>query len=979
MKTMYQKLLLLLLMLPLNVLAQSTVTGNVRDNATGEPLPGVNVIVQGTTNGTATDMDGNFTLSNVNNGDSLAFSFIGFAGQVVTYTGQDSINIILQEDATQLEEVVVIGYGSVRRRDATGSLSNVTAEDFNRGAVVTAENLINGRVAGVTINSTGQPGAGGVIRIRGGASLNAGNDPLLVIDGLPITNSNAGGASSILASLNPNDIESFTVLKDASATAIYGSRASNGVIIITTKKGGRELAVDYNFQYGSGVVANKIDVLSADEFRAQIVNRLPNSVGLLGEANTDWQDEIYRRTDLVDNNINIRGMLFKAIPTRLSVGNTYQEGLRLTNTFNRTTTSLAMNPTFFDNHLKINFNGNFSRERNRYAGAQEGAAIRFDPTQPVRDPDSPFGGFFEYSPGDGTLTGNVARNPVAALLQRRDVSTGNRFYGNFEVDYSLHFLPELRAVVNLGFDQSKFDGSNTVPSNAATGFVQNDMPMGSNTRYWSFRKNRLLDAYLVYKNTAGAFDYEVTGGYSYQKFDSQDFTTQDIINPNAQADINTRPDITLLAFFGRANFSYNNKYLLTLTYRRDGSSRFDKEYRWGNFPAAAFAWKIRDDFFADSSTLSDLKLRLGYGVTGQQDIGDAGYLYLSTYNLGTDVSQIYLGNTPIVIGVPGFYNNEIAWEETTQYNVGLDYGLFNNRITGSVDAFYKESTNLLTYGPVADGANLGNQGFQNVGSFTTKGIEFAIDAAIIDNADVQWNVNFNATHYQRKITELLNNSDIKDIGTVTGGTGTAIGIFREGANPSSFFVYKQLYDTNGNPIEGAYADLNGDNIINGDDRYIFRNADPKVTLGFASNFNYLNFDLYFNLRASIGNRLYNNVNANLAQWDRLQDQSVLGNVPAAVTDSNFNTPTTEVLLSDYYIEDASFLRMDNITLGYTFRKWLNEKTSLRIYTGMQNVFVLTNYSGLDPEVFNTAANSQGIDNTIYPRPRTFLVGANFKF
>ncbi len=971
MKTMYQKLLFLLLMLPFSMLAQSTVTGNVRDNATGEPLPGVNVIVEGTTNGTATDMDGNYTLSNVKQGDRLVFSFIGYASQTAEYKGS-ALNIGLSEDAQQLGEVVVIGYGSVKKSDATGSVATVTSRDFNRGANVTAENLIQGRVAGVTLNQTGQPGSGATIRIRGGASLSASNDPLIVIDGLPLTNSNAGGASSILASINPNDIESFNILKDASATAIYGSRASNGVIIITTKKGGKELAVDYNFQYGSGKAASKVNVFSADEFRAQTALHNPSGVALLGTANTDWQDEIYRRTDLVDNNVNIRGSLFKTIPTRLSVGNTYQEGLRLTNSFNRTTTSLAMNPSFFDNHLKINFNGNYSHERNRFAGAQEGAAIRFDPTQPVYDANSPYGGFFEYyNHTTGTLIGNVARNPVAALLQRRDISSGNRVYGNFQVDYAFHFLPELRAVLNVGFDQSKFDGSNTAAANAATSFVQNDVPQGSNTQYWSYRKNKLFDGYLVYKNTFGKFDFDLTGGYSYQKFDANNFTTGDLFNPNRVQDIDTAYDITLLAYFGRANFSWDNKYLLTLSGRNDYTSRVRQHN--GFFPGAAFAWKIKEEsFLKDSKTLSDLKLRLSYGVTGQQDLLNAGNIYLQTTALGSNVSQYYLGNTPITIGLPQFFNFDIAWEKTAQYDAGIDYGFLNNRLTGVVDVFYKESRDLVTYGPVADGSNFGNQGFQNVGKFTTKGIEFSVNAKVIDSEDMNWNVNFNATHYQRKVTELLNHSDIAQ-GDVDGGTGVKGQIFSEGWNPSSFYVYKQLYNANGAPVEGAYADLNGDGVINGNDRYIFRNADPKVTMGFASNFNWKGFDFYFNLRASIGNRLLNNVNANLAQYNRLQDQAVLGNIPTAVTDSGFTTPTQELLLSDYFIEDASFLRMDNITLGYTFKKWLSEKGSVRFYTGMQNVFVVTNYSGLDPEV------TGGIDKTIYPRPRTFLVGANFKF
>ncbi len=972
MKTMYQKFLLLLLMLPLTALAQSTVTGNVRDNATGEPLPGVNVTVEGTTNGTSTDMDGNFTLSNVSTGSRLVFSFIGYANYAVEYTGQSGISVSLTEDTRQLEEVVVIGYGTVKRKDATGSLTQVTSEEFNRGAVITPENLIQGRVPGVVINTSGAPGSGSAIRIRGGASLNASNDPLIVINGLPISNNNAGGATSILASINPNDIESFTVLKDASATAIYGSRASNGVIIITTKKGNNDLAVEYNFQYGSGKVANKIDVFSADEFRAQIAEREPSRVALLGTANTDWQDEIYRRTDLIDNNISIRGSLFKAVPARLSIGNTYQEGLRLTNDFNRTTTSLSLNPSFFDNHLRINVNANYSNERNRFADGVEGAAIRFDPTQPVYDNSLNFGGFFQYTYNNGqNLTANQARNPVASLLQRYNASKVNRVYGNAELDYKLHFLPELRAVVFMGYDETKGEGVNIADVRSANGFINNDIPFGSETYYTSYRKNVNLNAYLNYRKAFGSLDLDATAGYDYQKFSSEDYNTGDIANPNSIADVNTAPDIVLVGFFGRANFNLSNKYLLTLSYRHEASSRFSEDNRWGSFPAASLAWKLNEEFFQGSNLVSDLKLRVSWGVTGQQDIS-AAYSYLSRYVLSQPTSQYYFGSVPYLTGVGQFINPDIRWEETTQYNAGIDYGLWNNRISGSLDVFYKQSDDLLTFGPVADGSNFGNQGFQNVGSFTTKGIEFGINAAVIDRESLKWDVNFNASHYQREIKELINNSDIPT-GGISGGTGTNIQLLKEGYNPSSFYVYKQLYDASNNPIEGAYADLNGDGTINERDRYIYKNADPKVTLGFSSNLYFKGFDFYFNLRANIGGRLYNNVNSNLAQWDRLVDQSALGNIPTSVQDSNFNVVGDRVLLSDYYVENASFLRMDNVTLGYTFNNWTNEKTSLRIYTGMQNVFVLTEYSGLDPEVFG------GIDNTIYPRPRTFLVGANLKF
>ncbi|WP_308224794.1 SusC/RagA family TonB-linked outer membrane protein [Flavobacterium sp. J372] len=556
--------------------------------------------------------------------------------------------------------------------------------------------------------------------------------------------------------------------------------------------------------------------------------------------------------------------------------------------------------------------------------------------------------------------------------KEKNKSRVNRIYGNVDFDYRLHFLPEMRAFVSLGFDQSKGEGFNYLPPRSGSGFENGGVPFGTDSEYTSYRKNANLDAYLNYKKDIGRLNVDATAGYNYQKFDAEDFNTGDRVNPNSIADVNTAPDIVLVGFFGRGILTWADKYLLTLTYRHEASSRFSEDNRWGSFPSAALAWRISEEsFLKGSNTLSDLKLRASWGVTGQQDIS-AAYSYLQRYILSQPTSQYSFDGTPSQTAIAQFINTEIKWEETMQYNVGIDYGLFNNRITGSIDAFYKESSDLLTFGPVADGSNFGNQGFQNVGKFTTKGIEFSVDASVVNIDRVKWNVNFNASHYQREITKLINNSEIPT-GGIAGGTGTTIQLLKEGFNPSSFYVYKQLYDANNNPIEGAYADLNGDGTINDRDRYIYKNADPKVTLGFASNFNAYNFDLYFNLRASIGGRLYNNVNSNLAQWDRLIDQSALGNVPRSVQDSNFDTVGDRVLLSDYYIENASFLRMDNVTLGYTFNKWMNDDTSLRIYAGMQNVFLITKYSGIDPEIFG------GIDNTIYPRPRTFLVGANVKF
>jgi len=978
MKTIYKKLLFLLLLLPCTLMAQTTVEGVVVDSKTNQPLPGVNVNVQGTATVTTTDFDGKFKLGKVNNGDNLVFSFIGYQSETVQYAGQSSINVSMVEESSQLQEVVIqIGYGNVKKKDATGSVALVTTKDFNKGSNVTAENLLNGRVAGLTVNTSGAPGSGSEIRIRGGASLFAKNDPLIVIDGLPIENTTNTGSTSILASINPATIESISVLKDASATAIYGSRASNGVIIITTKKGGKKLAVDYNFQYGSGTKFNQVDVFGADEFRAIIAQERPGDVSQLGTANTDWQDEIYRRTDFVDNNISIRGNLFNSIPSRLTIGNTYQEGLRLTNKFNRNTVSLAMNPSYFDNHLKLKLNANFANEKNRFADGVEGAAIRFDPTQPVYDDASIYGGFYEYyNTGNGQLTPQTVRNPVAQLLQTNDNGVNNRFYGNFELDYKFHFFPALRGVVNLGFDESNGERTRIVGTNAASSGSNNNIPFGTNEFSDSTRRNKLLDTYLVYTKNFTDLNFDLTAGYSYQKFEASRFETGNINDPNLPTGATGFPrftpdtDVVLIGFFGRTNLNYKDKYLLTLSYRRDGSSRFSEDNRFGNFPAAAFAWKMNNDFFKESKLITDLKLRLGWGITGQQDIPAAND-YLQQYNIGSGSSQYFFGPSATPIAISNRLSPDLRWEETSTYNVGLDFGIYS-RVNGTLDLFYKESKDLLVDAAVSDGSNFSNRAWQNFVSFTTKGIELGLSIDVVKTDSFDWNVNLNATKFERRIDELIYNADIR-VGDNLAGTGTQGQILREGFSPYSFLLFKQLYDPAGNPIEGAFADLNGDGTINADDKYIYKNPDPDATFGFASTMNYKNLDFSFNLRASVGNRIFNAVDARGAQYDQLTTGGALGNIPTSVLETNFNT-TSVVVLSDRYVENASFLRMDNITLGYTFPKWLEGKASLRLFGGVQNAFVITKYSGLDPEITNN-----GVDGTLYPRQRSLLFGANVKF
>ncbi len=974
MKTFTKSALFLLWLIPMSFFAQSTVTGTVTDAGTGQPIPGVNIIVRGSTNGTSSDFDGNYSLSNLNNGDVLTFSYVGFIPQEVSFTGQASVNITLEEDAAELEQVVLIGYGTSRKKDLTGSVALVTSEDFNTGNNVTAENLFTGRIAGVNINTNGGPAGNSQIRIRGGASLNASNDALIVIDGLPINDpgDEDNGSRSVLSAINPNDIESFSILKDASAAAIYGNRGANGVIIITTKKGKKNLRVSLDTQTSITTANRIVDVFSADEYRALIAEKFPDRVGDLGNANTDWQDEIYRDAFSSIHNLSLSGSLLDILPTRVSIGRADQEGLRKTSKFERTNTSLSLNPRLFNNHLKIDVNANLNFEKNRFAEGVEGDAITFDPTQPVFDSSSPYGGFFEYRNTDGFARPNIQRNPVAKLLQTRNIANVRRYFGNVKLDYQLHFFPDLRAVLNLGMDTSetkRFEERSTESANTFRSEFGEFNGYKSDTDFTS--ENKLLDAYLVYNKKIGGLDIETTAGYSYQKFEIEEFKTEDQRDPNRLPERNIEPDVVLLAYFARANLKFNDKYFLTGSIRRDGTSRFSEDNRWGYFPSASFGWQISEEsFLQNSSTLSNLRLRLGYGITGQQDI-DQAYAYIERYR-GSNPNTQYIFNGQVINIVQAQFRNEnIEWEKITEYNVGLDYGFWNDRISGAIDVFRKESNDLLSQAPAPDAVNFSNQGFQNIGKFVTEGIEFSISTDVIQNENVNWNLSYNVTYIDQEIEELAFGQDII-VGGIDGGTGNNIQIQRQGEAPFSFFTFAQVYDSNGRPIEGAYADLNRDGVVDNNDRYVAGKPAADITMGLQSSLNFYNFDFNFNLRASIGNDIYNNVASGNAQTGNLF-RNVFNNAPTSLLETNFSS-TPDVILSDYYVEDASFVRMDNITLGYTIRDIMKGVSSLRLWTGVQNAFTITDYSGLDPEIQN-----DGRDQSIFPRGRTFLFGINYKY
>ncbi|NVJ88833.1 MAG: TonB-dependent receptor [Flavobacteriaceae bacterium] len=962
------KLLLIgILFSSFTMFAQQTVKGVVKEKSSGEPLPGVSVVVKGTTRGTETDFDGNFSLDRVKSGDVLVFRYLGYADKEVVLASSFNLSIELEESSEQLDEIVVVGYGTTTVKDATGSVEAITTKEMTKGNIVTPENLLSGRVAGVNIVTSGAPGSGSQIRIRGGSSLNASNDPLVVIDGLPLQGVD-------LNSINPNDIESFSILKDASATAIYGSRGANGVIIITTKKGRSEYSLDYDFQVAFGEIKDRINVFGADEFRQLINQRQPSLAGILGNANTNWQDEVLQKSVSIQHNATVRGQIFGFLPTRLSINFSEIEGNILTSQFDRRNVSLAMSPSFFDDHLKVNltYNRAFVNERFANTGAIN-AAMRYDPTQPVYDPNSPFGGFYQHyqNTAQGIVVLNGTQNPVAGLLQNTNRNNRFRQFGSLKIDYNFHFLPEMTASISAGFDKSQNSGSSFSPLNVPASF--NAIFIGNDSEFTGESLNENFNATLNYVNTFDKLKTDVLIGYDYQSFEGSGTSTGNRRDPNAVPTVSAGTPVVLIGFLARANLTYNEKYLLTLNYRRDGTSRFGPDNRWGNFGGAALAWRMSDeDFLKDNKVISELKLRASYGINGQQD-GIAGDLYLDRYRFGNQFSQYVFGNTPILATIPGARSN-LRWEKTATIEFGVDYGLFDNRITGSVNYFQKNSTDLLSDAPVADGTNFTNRVLQNIGDLQVNGVEFTLNSDVIKTEDMNWNVNFNATYIKREIKELALGQDITT-GGIAGGTGNFIQLFREGFAPNSFFVFKQLYDANGNPIEGAYADLNGDGIINTSDRYLKEDPLPDLQFGFQSSFNYKNFDLAFNLRASIGNYVYNNVNSSGAQYQLLQDNAVPGNLPTSVLNTNFIN-TSDVITSDIYLENGSFLRMDNITLGYTFNKPIKKYStnSIRIWAGMQNVFLLTNYSGLDPEL---AGN--GIDNSSYPRPRTFLVGANIKF
>ena len=996
---MFKVLLMLVIgcFLSIDAFAQQiTVKGLVKDTA-GEPIIGANVVIKGTTNGTITDFDGNFQL-NANKGDIIVISFIGYQPQEAQAAA--SMNIILKDDTELLDEVVVIGYGSVKKDDLSGSVVAIKAEEMNKGAVTSPQELIMGKVPGLSVSQgDGAPGAGSTIRIRGGASLNASNDPLIVIDGIPVSNDAAPGTPNALATINPNDIETFTVLKDASATAIYGSRASNGVIIIQTKKGTQDkIKVSYSGTLTAKDPYKRIETLDAQSFREVMQAQYPEGtaqsadiqriLNVYPNQSTDWQDAIYQTGLSTDQNIGIAG---KAgfMPFRISLGYNTEKGTLKTSKYERYTGAVNLSPKFFDNHLSVDINVKGTINKNRFADSGAvGAAAFFDPTKPIYDEENRYNGYWNWGIVQGAQADLATQNPLSLLYDRNNHGTTKRSLGNIQLDYKIHGLEDLHANLNLGYDVAKTTGRNFVNSNSVQSSLDKTFTgLGQGNTWNNLRRNHLLDFYMNYAKNIESIksNFDIMAGYSWQHFY---YANHDITYSNPTEDLGAKEGYTydankrhyirddhrripyenyLISFFGRLNYNFMDRYLLTATLRRDGSSRFSENNRWGLFPSAALAWTISNEPFmkATENVLSKLKLRLGYGVTGQQEIGD--YQYITSYSFSTNPNTTYLGTTLLK---PNGYSPDLKWEQTTTYNVAIDFGFLNNRINGSIEYYQKHTKDLLNTISAAAGTNFINLITANVGKMKNKGVEANVNAIAIQSKDFTWEVGYNITWNDSKITKLTTTFN-PDYQGIDAGTNQK---HQVGEMPGTFYLYQQVYDENGKPIQNAFVDRNNDGQITEADRYLTHKSPmAKVYMGFSSQFSYKKWDLGFNLRANFGNYVYNGVASGNSTSNNYGGKGFVTNLYNGFQDTGFTLlNTSEQMASDYFLENASFLKMDNITLGYSFQNLFAAKLSGRISASVQNVFTISKYSGLDPEC-------GAIDSNIWPRPRTYTIGLNLNF
>ncbi|WP_188605204.1 SusC/RagA family TonB-linked outer membrane protein [Aquaticitalea lipolytica] len=962
MKTFLNSLLVLLFFIPSILLAQSTVSGTVTDKANALPLPGVNILVKGTSVGTTSDFDGNYTIS-AKSGDVIVFSYVGFKTQEITYNGQSKLNVTLTEDAAQLDEIVLIGYGSTTKQDATGAVEKISTEEFNKGAIVSPEQLLAGKSAGVRVTSNnGAPGGGSEIRIRGGASLSANNSPLIVVDGLPLDQRGVQGVRNQLNAINPNDIEDFVVLKDASATAIYGSRASNGVILITTKKGSANTPIkfEYDLKASSSQVNDYVDVLDATQFRAIAETDTNYNASLLGNSNTNWQKEIYQTAIGAIHNLTVsKG--YENFNYRINYNHTSQQGVLTGDLYERNALNLSFVQRLLNNDLKLTLTTKGILDDNKYAdNGAIGAAVAFDPTQSVYNAD---GTYFQYT-GE-----NLAPiNPVFTLENNNNRARNKRNITNFNLDYKFWFLKELTFNLNAGIDYSELNGKQfnaARPTNSASFPYKNF--------YSGFNRNTLLDFYFNYKNNLELINAKIdlTAGHSYQEFfikskqtETETATTlvvrTPVINRNA-----------LESYFARVSFDIADKYLISASYRRDGSSRFGPKNRWSSFPGVSVGWKLTNEDFLKDSFFSSLKLRAGWGKTGQQEIG-ANYGYLGVYTPGRNDASVQIGDIFVNTLRPEEFDENLKWEETSQYNLALDFGFFNDRLTGTVDAYYRETEDLLATVPTPAGSNLSDLLTTNVGSVLSKGIELSLNGELAKSENFNWDLGVNVTLQENKITKLSLGNDPNFLiaqGGISGGVGNNIQLWREGLDPSTFYVFRQVYDNAGNPIEGAYVDVNGDNQITEADKQAYKKASPDVFAGLTNTLTYKNLDFSFTFRGSFGNYMYNNVASDRGNITTVNNApgNYYPNAHVSVLSTNFNNQN---LFSDLYLQRADFVKLDNISIGYLVP---GEKITFRASLTATNVLTITKYDGLDPEISN------GIDNNFYPRPQMYVLGLNFTF
>ena len=975
-------LVALFLMGCLQLLAQSRmIQGEVTDAQNGEPLIGATVMVEGEKSGTVTDFDGNFKLQVTSSAKKVKISYIGYVDKIVEIS--DRMKVKLESDSQILTDVVVIGYGTARKSDLTGSVATVSSKDFNKGLVSSPEQLINGKVSGVQIMSnSGSASAGSTIRVRGGASLNASNDPLIVLDGVPLEQGGiSGNSSNFLSMINPADIESMTVLKDASSTAIYGSRASNGVIIITTKKGQQGgLKINFNTTNSLQTRAQMVDMLSHDDF-VNVINQYgtDNQKSLLGNGNTDWNDEVYRTAFGTDNNLSVSGSIGKYLPFRVSVGYYNQSGLVRKDNVERWTGNVVLTPSFFQDHLKLTINAKGTLNNNSFnnSGAVWAAAT-FNPTLPVYSGNSNYGGYNEALDADGYPVNAGVRNPRGLVDLYDSQSKVSRFIGSMDVDYKVHFFPELKLHATLGADYAKGDGTIYVPAYAAQAFNKDESLSGSDYKYGPQKnENRLL---TLYANYAKYFEniksnVDLTAGYDYQYWKSSTPLYYTLSAAGTTLSTVKASDYrhVMLSYYGRVNYSFDGKYLLTATVRRDASSRFSKNTRWGTFPSVALGWTLTEEpWLKDNKIVSNLKLRASFGITGQQE-GIGNYNYLPVYTSSVTGAEALINGQYITTYRPEAYVSDLKWETTTSWNFGLDFGFLNGRIGGAIDFYTRKTKDLLASVPPAAGSNFSKTILTNVGNVDSKGIEVSLNATPIQTKDWEWNLSYNFTWQNMKV---------KNLSLTPGGTQTNVKVgpsidayqfqvLSEGYEPYMFYVYHQLYDPEtGKPIEGAYADLNNDGEINDADLYRYHSPAPKYIMGLSTSLRYKQLTLGMSFRANIDNYVYNGMGMSTGAWETVSyNNSQLNNLNTSFLKTGFKT---RQYLSDYYVENASFLKLDNLSLSYNVGK-INKWASLTVSAMVQNVFTITGYSGTDPEVPN------GMDNSFYPRPRTYSVSLGLQF